>query len=253
MSGATDLIGLIDLSLGEKPSGVVNFNYLHSLLHEIVRRLGIFEEQQQIGTLSALNLHQINSTKMVPESSVTIPDHGPSEISLPQGVVGGAEMESVDSTPAHTQVTHQQSMGGETDSTPKQLTPIHQQQQQPGGDSSLTGRPSSTAGVRSSSSRLKRHQSGIVSAANDLGFLERKLQELETRVNTMETLPELLERKGSDTNATPVRDMWNFTSLSNRVGSVESGVDKVNEWVDEGLFTSQVLHNSMLAASILPS
>ena len=44
MSGATaELVRLIDLSLGNQPSGAVNFNYLHTLMHAIVGRLGSIE------------------------------------------------------------------------------------------------------------------------------------------------------------------------------------------------------------------
>ena len=398
MSSAADLIGLIDLSLGDKPSGVVNFNYLHCLLHEIVRRLGIYEEQQQhIAPLSSY----IQSSKLnLRESTATIPDNVPFDISLPQGVAGPG-MESTDTTPAHSssitipghptagqytersqpssfQIGEQpptigqsssgsvaglpssvpgsdqpssvpggsQSSsvpggsqpfsvqggghvpggdqpfvvpgGGQSSSVPEvgqsssvqgggQPFPISSSGQphsipgvnqmpsgfvssggaghpssilpgqpssvQPGGQplssstsSSITsqssavkqqssshvpgtsdddkttvdglvsssgihGRPSSNADIHRPYSLVKHHRSSVVSAANDLGFLERKLQELETRVNTMETLPELLERKGSDVTATPVRDMWNFTNLNNRVGSVENGIDKVRHYV----------------------
>ena len=43
-----DLIDLISLSLGEEPNGIVNLNYLHTLLHEIVRRLADFESVHQL-------------------------------------------------------------------------------------------------------------------------------------------------------------------------------------------------------------
>ena len=72
-----------------------------------------------------------------------------------------------------------------------------------------------------------RSKTSIVSAANNLGALERKIQNLESRVNSFETLPELLERKASDISATPVRDMWNYTNLNKRVLSTEDGLDKV--------------------------
>ena len=70
-------------------------------------------------------------------------------------------------------------------------------------------------------------RASLVSAANDLGALERKLQDLEMRMNTMETLPEMLERKSSDSGATPVADMWNFTNLSKRLGATEESLEKV--------------------------
>ena len=37
----------------------------------------------------------------------------------------------------------------------------------------------------------------------------------------METLPELLERKSSDSQATPISDMWNFTNLNKHIGAAE--------------------------------
>ena len=345
MSGATDLIGLIDLSLGEKPSGVVNFNYLHCLLHEIVRRLD--EQQQHIAPISSY-IQNIDSSKVnLRASTATIPDNVPSDTSLPQGVAGTG-LESTDTTPAHSSSiaipghssSGQQHTGGSQPSSssiptggdqhslgmgtsaglPSTVQPGSQSSSiQPGGQpssipagssvqttsgqphststvnqtssdnvttggvsrtpsvsqggqpstiqsggqdlsnssissqpsavkqhssshivpstsdddrdgrssSDIHGRPSSNADIHRPYSRVNRHRSSVVSAANDLGFLERKLQELEARVNTMETIPELLERKGSDSTATPVRDMWNFTSLNNRVGSVENGIDKV--------------------------
>ena len=46
-------------------------------------------------------------------------------------------------------------------------------------------------------------------------------------MDTLQSLPEMLERMKSDSNATPVRDMWNFTNLSKRISSTEEGLDKV--------------------------
>lgn len=202
---AVDLIRLIDLSLGEQPCGVVNFNYLQNLLHEIVRRLLTIEETQGLTGVSLPSLQPVDSAKLAPGSTAMIPEHGLSEISLPPGgptTSGGGD--SIESSPVHKDdKTHPS--GTVTD---------------------LTGRPPSTTGVPRPSSRIRSHVS-VVSAANDLSALERKLQELENRMNSFDTLPELLERKASDVNATPVRDMWNFTNLNNRVSSAEEGLDKV--------------------------
>ena len=66
-----------------------------------------------------------------------------------------------------------------------------------------------------------------MTAANDLGALERKLQELESRLNAMDTLPELLERKSSDMGATPIKDRWNFTNLTKRLSAAEDGLEQV--------------------------
>ena len=77
-------------------------------------------------------------------------------------------------------------------------------------------------------SRARSHTS-IVSAANDIGALERKISSLEAKVDTLQSLPEMLERMKGDSNATPIRDMWNFTSLSKRISSTEEGLDKVRK------------------------
>ena len=213
---AVDLIRLIDLSLGEQPCGVVNFNYLQNLLHEIVRRLLTIEETQGLTGVSLPSLQPVESAKLAPGSTAMIPEHGLSEISLPPGgptTSGGGD--SIESSPVHKDdKTHPS--GTATDLTGR-----------PSGTATdLIGRPPSTTGVPRPSSRIRSHVS-VVSAANDLSALERKLQELENRMNSFDTLPELLERKASDVNATPVRDMWNFTNLNNRVSSAEEGLDKV--------------------------
>ncbi len=355
MSGATDLIGLIDLSLGERPSGVVNFNYLHCLLHEIVRRLGIFEEQQLVlaGPLSGVNLQGMEPGRtFLRGSTATIPEHGPSEVSLPHAATG-VGLDTPHTTPGHsssvTTPAHAPSLSrthpstvvpatgpapptstsdqsstvapatsgttpptgqvgpatggmtpptgqvapatsgtipptgqsssnilatsslptatGHTPSLPvggmtqsSSLPHQHQLQSAAGGgdhsgshsqltgeergmgggdrsshtsSSDIGGRPPSSADIHRPASRMRHHRSSIVSAANDLGYLERKLGDLETRMSAMETLPDLLERKGSDVTATPVRDMWNFTNLNNRVASVETGIDKVHVWTND--------------------
>lgn len=243
---ATELVHLIDLSLGEQPSGVVNFNYLHNLLHEIVKRLVSFEEQQQfgIGGVTAPSLHKVESIKTTQESAINIPKQTPlSDVSLPQGVAT-TRGEDIDYSPTHhpseqptdvkdAMIPPQHSSNIHSDVKPSNNTIITQT------ESDVMSRPSSTVMPRPSS-RL-RTRSSIVSAANDLGYLEKKLHELETRVNTMETIPEMLERKGSDITATPVRDMWNFTNLTNRIGSAEDGIDKTSQLVDDLLGEVQSL------------
>ena len=156
-----DLVHLIDLSLGAEPCGVVNFNYLHSLLHEICKRLVQVEGSQALETL--------------PEAKETEKELSDDEASKSQ---------TETSTPA-----------------------------------------------RRAGSGFFKSRSSFVAAANDLGALERKLQELEGRLNLMESLPELLERKSSDSQSTPVKDMWNFTNLNKRMGTTEEGLDKVCECV----------------------
>ena len=161
-----DLVQLIDLSLGSEPCGVVNFNYLHGLLHEIVKRL-------------------------VQVESLGVPA---------VGLQADATREGEEKRPGST--SEQEPPGGE-------------HQVQPSGSS-----------VPLFSSPL-RSKPSIVTAANDLGALERKMHELELRMGTMESLPEILERKSSDASATPVHDMWNFTNLNNRMSATEDGLGKV--------------------------
>lgn len=225
---AVDLIRLIDLSLGEQPCGVVNFNYLQNLLHEIVRRLLTIEETQGLTGVSLPSLQPVESAKLAPGSTAMIPEHGPSEISLPPGgptTSGGGD--SIESSPVHKDDKPHPS-GTTTDLTGRPSGATTDLTGHPSGTATdLTGRAPSTTGVPRPSSRIRSHVS-VVSAANDLSALERKLQELENRMNSFDTLPELLERKASDVNATPVRDMWNFTNLNNRVSSAEEGLDKVS-------------------------
>jgi len=84
-----------------------------------------------------------------------------------------------------------------------------------------------------------------VTAANDLSALERKLQELELKMDTMQSLPDMLERKSSDSQATPVHDMWNFTILSKRLSATEDGLDKTSRLVDELLGEVQGLRSQV--------
>ena len=86
----------------------------------------------------------------------------------------------------------------------------------------------SRASVRHQSSQSRPRAPSIVSAANDIGALERKLQELEQRMSSMETLPELLNRVASDSGATPVSDMWNFTNMDKRLTATEEGLGTVS-------------------------
>ena len=68
----------------------------------------------------------------------------------------------------------------------------------------------------------------MITASNDLAAMERKITELENRLGTVEALPDLLERKGANTLATPVKDLWNFTSLTKRVDAAEDGIRQVS-------------------------
>ena len=189
-----DLFNLVELSLGSQANaGIVNFNYLHELLLQIVQRLS-YERPTHTSLVSAADSQMTladtrgqGAPQPVAVSGGTTEGdmQGPSEVSLPSGSL------STETTPEHTKLRQQ------------------------GGGSALSRR-----GIRSGMS--------IVSAANDLGALERKLMALECRVNTMESLGELLEKRASDKEATPVKDMWNFTLLTNKITSAEQGVEKVH-------------------------
>ena len=76
-----------------------------------------------------------------------------------------------------------------------------------------------------STSRSRPH---MITASNDLAAMERKITELENRLGTVEALPDLLERKGANTLATPVKDLWNFTSLTKRIDAAEDGICQVS-------------------------
>ena len=73
-----------------------------------------------------------------------------------------------------------------------------------------------------------RSRTSIVTASNDIGALERKMHDLEQRVNTMESIPAMFEKKFTDPGSSPVSDMWNFTLLNNRLNAAENGLDKVS-------------------------
>lgn len=197
---AADLVQLIDLALGSQPCGVVNFNYLHGLLHEIVKRLVQVERDQSAGGPAAA-LADLRPTASLPiqpqDGAVPAKQTGTSVIEEE----GGREEVEIGREPSA-------SAGG---------TPI---------------RPSSSA-LGPSGSQLvgRRSRPSIVTAANDLSALERKLQELELKMDTMQSLPDMLERKSSDSQATPVHDMWNFTILSKRLSATEDGLDKVSSRV----------------------
>lgn len=146
MSTDRDLVGLIDLSLGVEPHGVVNFNFLHGLMHGIVKRLVTLESS---------------------------PEHFQGK-----GLAGADVLEGDED-----QLSRGDSGGGGS------------------GDISASPKQASRTSIRQYSS-LARSRPSLVSAANDLGALERKLQDLEHRMSTMESLPELLERVSSDAGAT---------------------------------------------------
>lgn len=206
MAAGAELIHLIDLSLGAEPCGVVNFNYLHGLLHEIVKRLVQVEGQTSI---SGPDAHGDVHVHIAGQGTTQAP--------------GDTQKQDKVIEEEPTELTEATDVGG---------TPLESPARQPSGSlsreaSATSGRQPSGTPLRSMGSSFMKSRGSIVTAANDVGALERKLQDLELRVNTMESLPDMLEKKSSDSGATPVSDMWNFTMLSKRLSATEEGLDKV--------------------------
>ena len=336
---SADLIKLIDLSLGVDPAGVVNFNYLHSLLHEIVKRLTIMEEYQfgipssSVHTIdpryhgvSQASLHTAGSvpssgrrhepgTVAQRESTDGVPagsegqlagegegtdgrdgaardigggghqmggaDEGaegaaqlgrshektqgasPGQQTSPEGKGQQAAEQTSPSDYKESALSPDKTPGAQQDAkspesslqdesprlgkvlqdwtSPEKKTRRESQQRSSVQDAKMPGRGigrSTESGPGPSASDLRKHssrsvhsdsrsRSSIVTAANDLGALERKLQDLELRMSAMESLPDLLDRKAGDSKATPVRDMWNFTNLHMRMSATEDGLGKV--------------------------
>lgn len=168
-----ELVRLIDLSLGKEPCGVVNYNYMHSLMHEIVRRLTFMEDQSGGGGVSLTGL------------------------------------------------ADKQEAG--------KLEFLGEEKEDEGGDSSgsLVGPEGRKGVMRRTSSRGLRPRTSLLTAANDMGALDRKLSELEVRMEAVESLPDLLEKRASDSSATPVNDMLNSIQMSKRMDAAEKGLQKV--------------------------
>jgi hypothetical protein len=224
LMAAAELVQLIDLSLGAEPRGVVNFNYLHGLLHEIVKRLVTLESlgpTPHYGTTIAAKdgvsttgggegggLAQGEAGK----GGVGGKDGGKDGANLKEGGGGGQEEHTGKKIPSEREMS---------------LDSDRERSLSPGAERQYSSASAGGSTKRVTSGYAVQSRASLVSAANDLGALERKLQDLEMRVNTMETLPEMLERKSSDSGATPVADMWNFTNLSKRLGATEESLEKV--------------------------
>ena len=232
---AADLVQLIDLSLGAEPRGVVNFNYLHGLLHEIVKRLVTLESLPVALHPAAGPTPHYEPGGEPAKDGVGITGGGGERGGLAQGEagVGGKDGAGSDGKDG----ANLKEGGGGGEGSPEHGKKIPSERElsldsDRGRSLSPTERQYSSASGGGSTKRVTsgyavQSRASLVSAANDLGALERKLQDLEMRVNTMETLPEMLERKSSDSGATPVADMWNFTNLSKRLGATEESLEKV--------------------------
>lgn len=271
-----ELVHLIDLSLGSQPSGVVNFNYLHTLMHAIVRRLGTMEQAAYpVGGVSGVST--IDGVGGTGETAVGTGTDGtsgvPGSTSEKEGTERGTKQgkekasptsgtDAVSGSTSEKEGTGREAEGakqGKEEATPTSGTgavsgstsergkvegegdgagDAEQAKKEPSPTSTPPmsalphSKPSSSHASRThvgaSMDQIYRPKSSFVTAANDLGAMERKLQELENRFNTMDTLPELLERKSSDMGATPIKDRWNFTNLSKRLSAVEDGLEQVH-------------------------
>lgn len=72
-----------------------------------------------------------------------------------------------------------------------------------------------------------RSRLGLSAPSIDVSTLERKINYLEQRLNSLQELPDMLEKHESNKDATPVRDMWNYTNLANKIANSEQGIEKV--------------------------
>lgn len=239
---AVELVKLIDLSLGSQPCGVVNFNYLHGLLHEIVKRLADLEDLRLQPWEAAGGGGGGGWTPLPsPARQQPVRQHvGPSPSHAGASISAGTSLQTLDEQQEKGEVLGGRGGGegtagsdgsaagegaGASDSQtdgkegPTAVVPAHPS------DASASQTSVASASARPVSS--VRSRAGLASAANELSALERRLLALEGRVHTMESLPEMLERKASDSSATPVSDMWQFTSLSKRLDGTEDGIDKV--------------------------
>ena len=224
MSATTkELVHLIDLSLGAQPSGVINFNYLHTLMHAIVRHLGTMEHPHRVGDGAGGEITGIEGATSEGETGTSGGETATGGEST-DGVSVATSGEGGGAGAGDTEATKKEASSTSTASTGADAT------QPAAADSkqASSGRASRT-GTRGSADQVHRPVSSLVTAANDLGAMERKLQELESRMNAMDTLPELLERKSSDMGATPIRDRWNYTNLSKRLSAVEDGLEQVGQ------------------------
>ena len=252
-AGTADLVQLIDLSLGSQPSGVVNFNFLHTLMHAIVSRLGAVESarllagvdsrdggvveagartreaQQDAASVAASKDGVAGVAAGASKDGVAGVAAGPGKDGV-AGVAADASKDGVSGVPSGGASEREKAEGdgegaGGADQAKKEPSPTSTP---PSTSAQLYSKPSSGHTGRGPQGMTRRPTSSFVTAANDLGAMERKLQELESRLNAMDTLPELLERKSSDMGATPIKDRWNFTNLSKRLSAAEDGLEQVN-------------------------
>lgn len=253
-----DLLTLVELSLGSQAhSGVVNFNYLHELLVQIVLRLNsdsqLLQQQQLLAPTTSSPHHQTAAAaaqKLSPSYHDTSRHHDrqstqqqqqqqPSPSPGHDGEESGShQLQSLAAAPSSQQQQQQQQHtttavtgpGSTTSRAEPELSYASEVSLPPTVSSSTTPEHSKSLTQKGSGSISTQHRSrppSYVGTVHDLNALERKLQSLETRVNSFESLGDMLERRASDKDSTPVKDMLNFTLLSNKINSTEEGLEKV--------------------------
>lgn len=252
-----DLLTLVELSLGSQAhSGVVNFNYLHELLVQIVLRLNsdsqLLQQQQLLAPTTSSPHHQTAAAaaqKLSPSYHDTSRHHDrqstqqqqqqqPSPSPGHDGEESGShQLQSLAAAPSSQQQQQQQHTttavtgpGSTTSRAEPELSYASEVSLPPTVSSSTTPEHSKSLTQKGSGSISTQHRSrppSYVGTVHDLNALERKLQSLETRVNSFESLGDMLERRASDKDSTPVKDMLNFTLLSNKINSTEEGLEKV--------------------------
>ena len=242
-----DLVSLIDLSLGVEPNGVVNFNYLHGLMHGIVKKLvelesytrgesGLQVKDAQAGVMQAQRKDSRTQAGVMQAQG--------KDSHAQAGVMQEQEKDSGASPTKDAQGRETQTSGkyaqvkdapqAEAKGVQAKVSETAEGEEQDGEGEELSRADSGTTSAspkqtsRTSVRSLSRSRPTIVSAANDLGALERKLLSLDQRMSAVETLPEMLDRIATDASATPVSDMWNFTLMNNRLAAAEEGVGKVS-------------------------
>lgn len=272
-----DLVHLISLSLGAEPRGVVNFNYLHTLLHEIVRRLVEFESASGVPIQRPLPRRIVRNlpdkagitwkSSERDEKGEEGETDGKRDKTHPKSERGAAATDgdaATDEDAGERDETHSKSErdgasttdGDAAASSPKPGSSSRDgsphDDSSPHGDSSLRdgssraprdgssprdGRtlPRSGSGYdrQTSKSLVKQTESSysrsacLAMAANEVESLDRKLINIEVRLNAVESLPEMLEQKASNSGSTPVSDLWNFANIDSRVRATENNMAKV--------------------------
>eukprot|EP00117_Sycon_ciliatum_P034620 scpid33758/ scgid26387/ Glutamine-rich protein 2 len=205
---AVALDALVDLAVGTNPQSQINVHNLNDLLHSMVRWLAA---SGQGGSSEA-------AAKLPPllDSSGAI--HGQSSSGTASAVGGSG---TSDGATGEAGISVGGGSGG-------------------GSDGAGAGPPSSSAGggaVGREGTPGGAIDSGVNSpwlyalSEGEVRSMENKLNTLESRLDTLNSLDEL-QRRAAD-GATPLADMWNFSTITRRLEAAEAGVAKVCAMMDE--------------------